>query len=246
MPGQSGYYSWVCFIDEQRGAWDGPIDQSEIDEKERGYALDDNIKSWTEFTYYDERPTVQLTCNFNRGLFEKRLAIPQRTTFNSLTKGQSAQSDSSGSGTTSSRSIKFFAAPSREVALRPAVEEFRESSASHRYRITHHTLRVNDGGTNEWVYLHLRGPQGEFSRLLDRPHPYDDREQGQTDSYVTDGPAINPISQVGFRMVKDTTDTNFAWRCGSVEVEDLTSGYSVYIDDFGWVNRFDVVFWRTV
>lgn len=60
----SGYYSWVCFIDVQRGGWFGPIQYSEIDDYNRGFALDRNIKSWTAFQYYSERPSFTLTCNF--------------------------------------------------------------------------------------------------------------------------------------------------------------------------------------
>lgn len=138
---------------------------------------------------------------------------------------------------------KFFAAPADNVVIAPTVEPFRES-ATHRYKITHFTPRVTDGGTDEWVHIHLRGPQGEFTRLLDIPHPYSDREQGQTDSYIIDGPEIRPITAVGFRMVRDTNDGNWRWRCGKVHVEDLTTGYSVYIEDFGWVDQFDHIFWR--
>jgi hypothetical protein len=81
MSVQSGYYSWVCFIDVQRGAWFGPISQEEIDDYEYGFALDNNIKSWTEFTYYERKPTETLTCNFDKRIPPKGKTPPKTTTF---------------------------------------------------------------------------------------------------------------------------------------------------------------------
>jgi hypothetical protein len=112
------------------------------------------------------------------------------------------------------------------------------------YKVRHTTPKVPNGGTNEWIYIHLEGPQGEFSHLIDNPG--DDREQGNEDTYFIDGPEIAPIQRVGFRMVRDTNDGNYAWRCGLVEVTNLTTGYSAYISDFGWVQEFDKVVWKAV
>ncbi|AMV35622.1 hypothetical protein VN12_26255 [Pirellula sp. SH-Sr6A] len=81
MSNAYGYYSWVCFIDAQRGAWFGPIQQSEIQSYQAGFALDDNIKSFTLFAYYTERPTGSLTCNFSKALPVGDVVTPASTTF---------------------------------------------------------------------------------------------------------------------------------------------------------------------
>jgi hypothetical protein len=60
------YYSWVCFIDAQKGSWFGPISAEEIEQYEKGFAIDRNIKSFTEFTYFDSKPEGALTCNFSK------------------------------------------------------------------------------------------------------------------------------------------------------------------------------------
>lgn len=79
----AGFYSWICFIDAQRGAWFGPISYNEIDDYEAGFALDDNIKSWTEFTYYERKPTEPLTCYFSRSkrVLTKNPPVPKTVTF---------------------------------------------------------------------------------------------------------------------------------------------------------------------
>jgi hypothetical protein len=74
----AGYYSWVCFIDVHRGGWAGPIQQDEIEDYEEGFALDDNIKSWTQFQYYQDRPLDSLTCDFGSELSSKRLLTRRR------------------------------------------------------------------------------------------------------------------------------------------------------------------------
>lgn len=79
MAGQAGYYSWVCFIDAQRGAWFGPIPHEQVDDYNQGFALDDNIKSWTDFTYYESRPSGELTCNFDtrKKVIVKPVVVPK-------------------------------------------------------------------------------------------------------------------------------------------------------------------------
>lgn len=83
MPKQSGFYSWVCFIEVRKGAWFGPVAYDEIDDYEAGFAVDDNIKSWTEFTYYEKKPTDQLTCNFakRKRVVVKAPPVPKTVTF---------------------------------------------------------------------------------------------------------------------------------------------------------------------
>ncbi len=117
-------------------------------------------------------------------------------------------------------------------------------NTDHIYRITHYTPRLKNAGTDEWVYVHLRGPQGDVIKLIDNPDK-NDREQGSTDTYIIGGAPIGPIQAIGFRMVRSTDDGNWPWYCRSVQVDDLTSGYSAYIKDFGWVNEFDRIFWRS-
>lgn len=90
MPNQSGYFSWVCFIDVQRGAWFGPITQGEIESYENGFALDDNIKSYTEFMYYEEKPTTPLSCNF----FSKRITLRNPVSPKTVTFSDCASLDS--------------------------------------------------------------------------------------------------------------------------------------------------------
>jgi hypothetical protein len=65
---QSGYYSWVCYKNTQSGAWFGPINQSKVSDYERGFGLDSNIKSFTNFQYYDDKPSFNLGCNFNMAI----------------------------------------------------------------------------------------------------------------------------------------------------------------------------------
>jgi hypothetical protein len=107
----------------------------------------------------------------------------------------------------------------------------------HRYSITHVTKRVNIGGTNE----NLQFPLGESNRLIDRT--YNDREQGQADKYCIDGPEICPTQAFRFRMFQITTDHNWRWRCGEVQVEDMATGYSTYVEDLGWVEKFQRIIW---
>ena len=63
-----GYFSWVCYNNTQTGGWLGPIPEDDTDDYEEGFALDNNIKSWTEFQYYEQKPRDPLTCNFSKRL----------------------------------------------------------------------------------------------------------------------------------------------------------------------------------
>lgn len=63
-----GYYSFICFIDTQSGAWFGPVEYSETAQYEANFEVDDNIKSYTHFTYLNSKPTQTLTCYFSKKL----------------------------------------------------------------------------------------------------------------------------------------------------------------------------------
>jgi hypothetical protein len=62
---ETGYYSWVCFENVQKGAWFGPVPYSEVHSYEQGFTKDPNIKSFTFFQLYDSNPTNALTCDFD-------------------------------------------------------------------------------------------------------------------------------------------------------------------------------------
>ena len=56
LPEQSGYYMYVCWVNGA-GAWTGPwASLADAQEVERGYALDDDIKSWSRPTYFFAHP----------------------------------------------------------------------------------------------------------------------------------------------------------------------------------------------
>ena len=61
---KAGYYSWVCFIDAQKGAWVGPFSKEEADQYAAGFSMDANIKSFTLFQFYSDKPTGTLECDF--------------------------------------------------------------------------------------------------------------------------------------------------------------------------------------
>jgi hypothetical protein len=44
-------------------------------------------------------------------------------------------------------------------------------------------------------------------------------------------------------MFQITTDHNWRWRCGEVQVEDMATGYSTYVEDLGWVDKFQRIIW---
>jgi PLAT/LH2 domain len=112
------------------------------------------------------------------------------------------------------------------------------------YRITITTAVVEDGGTDEEIYIHLKGPQGQFSEKLHNPGR-NDFEQGQTDTFNISGPSVSPIQSIGLRLERVTNDGNWPWRCKSVEVKNLTTGYSARIDDFGWVTPPSSIMWKS-
>lgn len=93
MVRQSGYYSWVCFRDVQRGAWFGPILESEIKQYEYGFVRDHNIQSWTPFENYDEKPTDPLTCNFDGSSSSRDANTPKSTTYTDCVSSAGSMKD---------------------------------------------------------------------------------------------------------------------------------------------------------
>lgn len=64
ISGGPGYYSWVCFISTRKGVWAGPIPKQDIQLAENGLALNNDVKSFTRYQEYNDRPTNPLTCIF--------------------------------------------------------------------------------------------------------------------------------------------------------------------------------------
>jgi PLAT/LH2 domain len=139
----------------------------------------------------------------------------------------------------------FTVEPANITSLEEALkeQEVRLEAFSESYNITVYTPVIDNGGTDEAIYIHLKGVQGQFSAQLNNPGR-DDFEQGSTSVFSIQGPLIAPIQEVGLRLERITDDGNWRWNCGWVEVTNSKTGFSVRVDGFGWVDNSSTIFWK--
>lgn len=111
------------------------------------------------------------------------------------------------------------------------------------YRVTVTTPRGHDAGTDDDVHIHIEdSDNNEIIKLLDDTSR-NDFEQGSRDTFTFQDARIQPIERIGFHLERANNDTNWRWKCGTVRVENRTTGYEVFCNFDRWINQRDVIFW---
>ena len=110
------------------------------------------------------------------------------------------------------------------------------------YKVTVYTSEIDNGGTDEQVFIILKGPQGSLEIDITEAPP-GAFEQATISEISFAASVISPITDVGFHQEKRTIDGNSKWHPEWVEVENTTTGYKTrWRCEFGYIDNGQIKF----